>query len=94
VLPETKKLENLYMIRIISAALAAITLVISPAARADSDPCNFNDGAVAYSWEQVMECYTSVPFNPDDLDNIVGVLMDQRAYSDLDELFDERYHWR
>ncbi len=82
------------MIRIISAALAAITLVISPAARADSDPCNFNDGAVAYSWEQVMECYTSVPFNPDDLDNIVGVLMDQRAYSDLDELFDERYHWR
>ena len=80
------------MIRTLSAALAAYFFAFTPTAEAD--PCNFNDGAVAYSWEQVMECYTSVPFNPDDLDNIVGVLMDQRAYSDLDELYDERYQWR
>ena len=60
---------------------------------AQADSCNFTTGD-AFSWQQVMDCYRSVPFNHDDLENIIGVLRDQRAYSDLDELYDERYQWR
>jgi hypothetical protein len=38
--------------------------------------------------------FDSVPFDHDNLENSIEVLSELRSYSDLAELYDERYHWK
>jgi hypothetical protein len=77
-----------------SVALAVVALT-SVAHAAEGDPCDFASSTdAAFAYERVMECYRSVPFQPADLDNILGVIGQHRSFSDLAELYDARVHWR
>lgn len=59
------------------------------------DPCDFvSSGATSFSYEQVRSCYESVPFDADDLANIIDVIEQHRSFSDLAEAYDARVHWR
>lgn len=69
-------------------------MLASGVARGQSDPCNFNDGSAAFTYERVMECYERVPFNPADLSNAVAFLRAARDRSDLREVMQARYNWR
>lgn len=61
----------------------------------EPDPCDFAASTVpAFSREQVMACYQSVPFDAADLANIVQVVAQHRSFSDLGEIYDERVHWK
>jgi hypothetical protein len=67
----------------------------SAASAHNEDPCDFaSSGASAFSYEQVMRCYRSVPFVRGDRDNIVQVIAQHRSFSDLSELYDSRIHWK
>ena len=74
--------------------LSALVLGFSTAAYAETDPCNFNDGSEAFSYEQVMSCYESVPFDADELANTIAFLKAARERSDLREVLQARYQWR
>ena len=74
--------------------LSTLMLAFSGMAHADADPCNFNDGSEAFSYEQVMACYESVPFDADELANTVAFMSAARERSDLREVLQARYQWR
>jgi hypothetical protein len=79
---------------ILRIAIASALVAINASAN-DVDPCDFvSSGERAFSWHQVMECYGSVPFIRSDLEQIVGVLLENREFSDLSELYDKRYGWK
>ena len=75
-------------------ALLLTLFFFSSTAVADDDPCNFITGGPVYSYEQVMSCYQSVPFNHDDLVNAVESLRALRETSDLREVFETEFGWR
>jgi hypothetical protein len=75
---------------------AAALLAFASVARADeADPCDFvSSGAMSFSYEQVASCYRSVPFEPAILSNILDVIEQNRSFSDLAEVYEQRVHWR
>jgi hypothetical protein len=82
--------------RTVSMGSALSVLCLASLARAaEGDPCDFvSSGATSFSFEQVKRCYESVPFEPADLTNILGVIEQHRSFSDLAEAYDARVHWR
>lgn len=74
---------------------AVALLVLAPKVRAlEVDPCDFvSSGATSFSYEQVLGCYRSVPFEPEDLANIIDVIEQHRSFSDLAETYEARVHW-
>ena len=66
-----------------------------PALAAAGDPCDFvSSSAATFSHQQVKRCYESVPFDASSLSNIVSVVEQHRAFSDLGGIYDARAHWR
>jgi hypothetical protein len=64
-------------------------------ALAAADPCDFvSAGAPTASSEQVRRCYESVPFSRESLNNIVSVVEQHRAFSDLGGIYEARVHWK
>jgi hypothetical protein len=60
-----------------------------------ADPCDFaSSGKATFPYDQVMSCYRSVPFSVASLHNIVDVVAQHRAFSDLGEIYDSRIHWK
>ena len=82
------------MICISRLVSGVVLLALSFPALAQTENCNFNDGSSAFSWQRVMDCYHSVAFNHDDLENAVVFIMAARERSDEREIFDERHGWR
>ena len=67
----------------------------SAAAYADSgDPCDFSAGGPIFSYEQVLSCFHRVPFSRSDLEGTVDAIEQQRSFSDLADIYDDRIHWR
>ena len=58
-----------------------------------ADPCAFHT-ADAFSWDQVMQCYNSVPYSEADRDNAVEFLSAIRERSDLREVSEAQSGWR
>jgi len=80
-----------------TVALCVLFILLNLAASAPvraSDPCNFADGSSAFAWDQVMSCYSSVPFNQADLYNAVDFLAVARERSDLRDVYDAQFGWR
>jgi hypothetical protein len=74
---------------IVASLFATNSVAVEP------DPCDFvSSGEKGFSWHQVMDCYKSVAFFRADLEQIVGVLRENRPFSDLSELYDERFGWK
>lgn len=68
---------------------------VSLSSIANTDPCDFaSNSGDTYSWNQVIQCYESVPFVQENLDQLVDVLLTNRQFSDMSELYDERFHWK
>jgi hypothetical protein len=84
------------MYRTLMAVLASLCL--AQPALAQADPCNFaaleGQPVQALGWQQVMDCYRSVPLRRDDLDATVAFVKAARERSDLNNLLDQRYGWR
>ncbi|MCX7043265.1 MAG: S41 family peptidase [Gammaproteobacteria bacterium] len=74
------------------ACLLLAGAVFSSQAQA-TDPCNFQTGN-AFSWDQVMQCYNSVPYSEADRDNAVAFLTAIRERSDLREVSEAQFGWR
>jgi hypothetical protein len=79
---------------VVCGGLFAGLMLATGVAGADSDPCNFNDGSQAFSYERVMACYGSVPFAEADRANALAFIRAARERSDLRENFQARYGWR
>src|SRR5688572_29797313 len=79
-----------------SAAPCSLVLSLAAAAHAQAtDPCDFaTGGGIVFSEERVLSCYQRVPFEPADLQNIVGVVAQTRSFSDLAGIYEERVGWR
>jgi hypothetical protein len=72
-----------------------MALLATPSAFAASDPCDFvSSGSATFSYQQVKRCYESVPFSAESLQNILSVVEQHRAFSDLGDIYDARSHWR
>ena len=78
----------------LACLLLAGSAFSSQAAVQPADPCNFSTGADAFSWNQVMQCYNSVPYNEADRDNAVEFIAAARERSDLREVSDAQFGWR
>lgn len=76
----------------LGALLLAAAVLVPNAARADD--CTFNTGANTFDYAQVMRCYRSLPFNPDDLANAVAFMGAARERSDLRETYQAQFGWR
>ena len=71
-----------------------LTMVAVPLCAAATDPCDFaTSAAVTFPYDQVVSCYESVPFNHDDLENVLAVIAQHRSFSDLGELYDAKTSW-
>jgi hypothetical protein len=79
--------------RFLFACLVLLGLAASAPARA-TDPCDLNTGASVFAWDQVMACYTGVPYSQADLDNAVAFISAARERSDLREVYEAQFGWR
>jgi len=76
-------------------ALFTISFIIASAqSYSGPDPCDFVNSGPLYPHDQVLNCYNSVPFNPDDLQNTVEVIGAYRERSSIREIYDQRMDWR
>lgn len=81
--------------RVSGGTAVSVFCLASLARAAEGDACDFvSSGATSFSFEQVKRCYESVPFEPADLVNILGVIEQHRSLSDLAEAYEARVHWR
>jgi hypothetical protein len=81
--------------RFLGPILAGFLLFSARTATAASDPCDFASSvASTFSYQQVKRCYESVPFDRGSLHNIVSVVKQHRAFSDLGELYEARSPWK
>ncbi len=91
-----KQFKSKYFIAFKKGIIAsAISLLPTTHGFATStDPCDFTTGEDLFNWRQVMQCYRSVPFQPEDLQVIVDTIRNTRESSPLAELENERISWQ
>jgi hypothetical protein len=75
--------------------ISTFCATVGAAAHAQSgDACDFSAGGPIFPYSQVLSCFHRVPFSPSDLDGTVRAIEQQRSFSDLAGIYDERIHWR
>lgn len=71
-----------------------LSFIITTTQSLAGDPCDFANSGPLYPHDQVLNCYQSVPYNPDDLQNTVEVLSAYRERSSIRENYDQSMGWR